>query len=89
MSTELKQNDLEVGMYVTVTGATGTATKEDNSWKGSVLQILAINLPYIAINHYQYPTLPPASLDTRKWKIMKLTDDYVKAMLKKSEVLNG
>ena len=80
----LQPDDFKVGMYITVlenlpyqrevevfegfTAQMQTVTRNDNSYKGNVLQILAINLPYL----------------TRRTKFISINREYVDSMEVKS-----
>ena len=62
-------------------------TREDQSHKGDILEIVAINLPYIIFKRYKRSyvdknkfTFEYLTLDLRLVKLMKLTDDYVKVL---------
>lgn len=96
MSVELKPDDIEVGQFVTVlrsqlyaekesqdflTGQmTTTKAWEDNSYKGNVLKVLAVDYPYVAFldcsHGYSF------DLDLRQWKLKKLSNEYIKALTK-------
>ena len=97
----LKPDDFEKGMFITVLkGAiyenfggtslfsfinTETKTIEDNSFKGDVLEVLAVDLPYIAVKHHDRLYSHPTSFDIRKWSFKKLSKEYVEAMKPKAE----
>ena len=64
-----------------------TITKEDRSYKGNVLEIVAINIPYIIVKKHSagyFPEDKPSfryeTLDTREIKLMKLTKEYIKIL---------
>lgn len=94
----LNTDDLSVGDFVTVLhgakygspfagyreSAVITEEKmiEDNSYKGDVLKIIAIQLPYIVLENLSNGMIDsPINLDLRKWKLMKLNEKYISAML--------
>lgn len=90
MSTLLAEDDMQVGMYVTVhTGAAlyGPGCREDNSYKGDVLQIVALCLPNVVVRRladacgYRDENPETFSLDIRRWKLSRLSKKYVRAML--------
>lgn len=98
----LQIDDIKVGMIVTVLkgqeytnssnsfglfGNTATATvTEDNSYKGDVLRVEALALPYVCLVDLKRPKCYGAiNLDLRKWKLMKLPQDYIDAMLRDKE----
>ena len=96
----LEVDDLEVGMFLTVhTGRiienrgdnspsyTDTIITEDRSFKGKVLELVAVNLPYIIVkNHKENYSASKKSnfsydtIDTREVKLMKLTKEYIKIL---------
>jgi len=66
---------------------TKTRIREDDSYKGDILQLIAANLPYIVAKEYTYVnvldgriTTDLIKLDIRKIKLMKLTNNYVQAL---------
>ncbi len=65
------------------TATTETVT-EDSSYKGDVLRVEAIALPYVCLSILKYPkTYGTFELDLREWKLMELPQDYIDAMLRK------
>ncbi len=61
--------------------------KEDRSFKGSILEIAAIDLPYIIVKRHREGLMESdkadfkyETLDTREIKLMKLTKEYVKVL---------
>lgn len=59
---------------------TTTYTVRDNSYKGDVLQVVAICLPFIVVNNLNGCFGDNnIDLDTRRVKLMELTEEYVKA----------
>lgn len=71
----------------TFTATVKTIINEDRSGMGRILQIIAINLPYIICkNHSQYKRdVYNSSWDTRRVKFIPLSSDYVKASLEQKE----
>ena len=100
MSSILQIDDLELGMFLTVHTGRTTETKNDNSpsftetitiedrsFKGQVLELVAVNLPYIIVKKYQenFSSLKSLNfrydtIDTREVKLMKLTEEYIKIL---------
>ncbi len=96
MSAILQNDDLKVGMIVTVFkgamqqkevggvfsfGGTQTVARESDYCKGSCLKIEAIQFPYILTSNLQHPTLDTTSWDIRETKFMELPNDYIEAKL--------
>ncbi len=79
------RNDVTDAGVVTV-----TATHEDRSWKGDVLEILAIDLPYIVADSVPrksrhgapYKSMfQPNSFDTREgWTFARVSREYADAL---------
>ncbi len=90
-SSILQPDDLEIGRCVTVLkGQTTTIcdrdggnirTKEDNSLKGVVLEIVAIDLPYLLVDRYYEPGSRShrIEIDVRELVFKALSQDYVDA----------
>lgn len=68
-------SSIKVGMYVT---ALSRKNMEDRSYRGDVLKVKSIALPFIVIQ----TKYGPASLDTREWNLAQLPQSYVNAMKK-------
>ena len=64
-------------------GGVKTLVNEDRSGMGSVLEIIAINLPYIVCKHHdKYKhSVYNSSYDTRRTRFISLNTDYVKLIL--------
>lgn len=89
-------DDFSVGDFITVLkgvpiygramdGDMLTITGDDNSWKGDVLQITAIDFPYIVANILTgYKTTH--HFDLRMQEFKKLSKNYVDALLKAGEI---
>ena len=61
--------------------------QEDRSFKGRVLEIVAINIPYIIVKRHREGLMKSdkadfeyETLDTREYKFMKLTKEYIKIL---------
>ena len=80
---ELKVEELEVGQFVTVfKGATYSNGTEDNSFKGDVLEVKAIDIPFAVFKRHHQMT-NTFTLDTRQgWTFTALTKEYVDAMMR-------
>lgn len=61
---------------------TKTIVHEDNSGKGDVLKVLAVQLPYIVVDCYSKFEKPDYrfKFDVRRTEFMELTKEYVLAM---------
>lgn len=73
------------GNFGFATTETQTEQREDNSFKGDVLQITAIQLPYIVTKHCSELLKNPITFDLREWQFIKLTPKYVEAARKDSQ----
>lgn len=60
---------------------TTATTYRDNSWKGSVLEVKAVQLPYVVVNNHSYCSGRAITLDTRQVKLMELSPSMVEAMI--------
>ena len=61
---------------------------EDHSFRGAVLQIVAIDLPFaVVMNRSETYFTKPITFDMRDgWKFKKLTKEYVDVVLKRNNV---
>ena len=66
----------------TFTSVIKTITNEDRSGFGNVLEVIAINLPYIICKHHSRHkySVYNCSYDTRRTKFISLNSDYIKAL---------
>lgn len=72
----------EVGNLLTGQVITKAAF-EDHSWQGDVLQIIAIDLPFVAVNACKHNW--PLKFDIRRgWIFKELSKEYIAALKKKS-----
>ncbi len=90
----MKLDDLEVGQYVTVVKGPMRASinigfnecstaREDKSYQGRVLRILAVNLPFVAVEQVGIPKTIGnirTGIDTRDYELRPLSDEYVYAL---------
>ena len=83
---KLKPYDMEVGQYITV--VSNNRHPGDRRFRGNVLRIVSVNLPYVLVEHTDKP-FPNSPFDTRDWEFCLLNERYVKnkckAMVEKSE----
>lgn len=96
---EYQQEDIQKGDFVTVLvgqkyehhsdsmlGGTATLVNEDNSYKGDVLEVLCVDYPFAIFKNHSDRVLPrPINLDLRKWKLKKLSQEYVRIALTPTE----
>lgn len=52
---------------------------EDNSWKGDVLVVKAICIPYVVADNESRQVYGKLTLDLRRVTLMRLPEEYVKA----------
>jgi hypothetical protein len=89
MNRKLEMDDIRVGMYITVLrgqieqrtvrGPMGpaTTTKEMSHYNGKVLEVTAVDMPYIAVKVYDSRCGRNDSLDLRKIEVMALSYEYI------------
>lgn len=79
MTTPLSTHSLVKGLYVTVLNW----TPHDNSYKGDVLEIEAVDLPFVICKRHtgNWSGEKPISLDTRNVSLTLLSQDFVDAAL--------
>ena len=104
MKRKLEMDDVVVGMYITVTrgeinellSSTPEGTilikKETKYYKGKVLQVLSVDLPYIAVQ--VLGDVGQVPLDMRVMEFMQTSPEYVKSLhpksiLKESNMFDG
>lgn len=63
---------------------TQTITHRDNSYKGDVLRVDSVCLPFVVVENLTGWGGGPIRLDTRRVSLMELSGDYVAAALRKS-----
>ncbi len=97
MSRILQMDEVIVGMFITIlTGKKSSQTvrtpkgpvtklREESLYKGDVLRVACLEMPYIVVNQYRYlgTTLKTkaVTLDLREIKIVSLSDDFVRSLL--------
>jgi len=87
-------DDMKAGDFVTVfqgcelsdfghQGDTITKVRYDNSYKGDVLKIVCVELPYVVLLTYEHCLGDgyKITLDTRRWKFMRISNDFIKSKL--------
>ena len=83
----LSIGELTRGMYVTVLdwhtyehtdGGVIFKTIMDRSYCGDVLEVMAVDLPYIVVKMDKYKST--TTLDTRRVSFKELSEEYVKAL---------
>ena len=94
--TKLPQDDIEAGQHITV--YTGRKMKvgpinhiieiEDTAFKGSVLKVECVDLPYVVVKELaswdgQPPERNKISLDSRGMSFKRLSEEYVRSMTSK------
>lgn len=94
-SKRMSPGDIAVGQFVTVLewepivheplgmdiamGMTQTVVTQDNSYKGDVLRVTAVDLPFIVTEQEYGYSHGPIDLDTRRVSLMELSPAYVVA----------
>ncbi len=81
MEVELKQCELKVGMYVTILNSKG----DNNSFKGDVLKILAVDLPFVVVRCCNSSLTGPITFDIRTYGLKELSPEYVEQALDTTE----
>ena len=101
----LQMDEVRPGMYLTIYKGKKTQravrtpmgeeiiTRENDMYKGKILEVLSVDMPYIAIMVYGHrPGIggprPPARdvLDLREVKLMRLERHFIKALLPGIEI---
>ena len=59
----------------------GTRTVQDTSWKGEVLTVDAVDLPYVVVHEARSRQPRAIALDTRRVTLKLLSPQYVNAMV--------
>lgn len=81
----LNPKNIVIGQHVTVVSTVrGNNGYEDKSYQGDIMTVLAVDLPYIAVEFKtglssQYGT-KSKSLDTRRHTFKELSPEYVRVM---------
>ena len=86
----LEADDLQVGLYVTIIKGqlrwrtTGDEEYEDTSFQGDVMQIMAIDLPFVNVYVLGKVTQISHVFDIRKgWQFKLLSPDFVASTLER------
>jgi hypothetical protein len=65
---------------IKMTATTTRSECRDRSYMGDVLEITAVNHPFVVCKrHTGFMLDKPVTLDTREYELMPLTEDFVKA----------
>jgi hypothetical protein len=75
----MQTSELKIGQKVTV--LSWVFPDGDNSYKGDVLEIKAIDLPFIVVENMSDGWGQTLKFDTRQVNFKELSGDYVKAAL--------
>ena len=67
-----------------ITGITTATTHQDHSWCGDVLDVEAVQLPYVIVRERDSHLSSSIRLDTRRVKLMELTPEYVAAKTRRT-----
>jgi len=63
-----------------------TTVHRDNSWKGDILDVEAVQLPYVVVRERDGCLSGAITLDTRRVKLMELTPEFIKAATEKKAI---
>lgn len=96
MSKIISPGEIAVNQYLTVFEwepviqepdgifTTNTITYRDNSYKGDILKVTAVDLPFVVVERiYGFSFGSPLTLDTRRVKLMELSPEFIAAKTKK------
>lgn len=61
---------------------------QDNSWKGAILDVEAVQLPYVVVHERGYEGRN-FTLDTRRVKLMELTPEFIEAATRGRSINSG
>lgn len=93
MKRKLELDDVKIGMYITVLRgkmvprnfppmkSSEDQYKEKDHYNGKVLEITALDMPYIAITCYEPRGSRNDTLDLRHFEIMRITPEYIISLL--------
>jgi hypothetical protein len=59
--------------------------QQDHSWEGELMEVTAVQLPYVVVIERRSKWLIPITLDTRRVKLMELSDEFIKAKDRKDQ----
>lgn len=93
-SSILQPDDLEIGMCITVlrgklesvggfSGSGRVSLKERTTYKGKLLEVIAIDLPFIVVNYHNFGLRKPLKRSFNVGEVLfkKLSQEYVDALL--------
>jgi len=98
MKYKLEMDDIRVGMYITISrgdmeqrmvpGPHGPQVllREKKHYNGKVLEVLSINMPFIAVAVHEARGTMQDNIDLRKVEIISLHPDYIHALLPNLEM---
>ena len=98
MKRKLEMDNIRKGMYITILrgkieermrpGPNGPMMfkKEKDLYKGQVLEVLALDLPYIVVAVHTSRGVRNDTLDLRNIEVMLLTEEYIHNLLPKLEL---
>ena len=98
MKRKLEMDDIRVGMYITVLkGKTEQRVlptpngpeiqyREMSQYNGKILEVLSLDLPYMAITCHEARGKRNDSLDLRHIEVMALTPEYVHGLVPELEL---
>lgn len=79
MGQVLESDDFEIGLPVCIHSfVNGNIPPTGNGWASSPYRIVHIELPFILVKALYMPGEPLWPLDTRLYKFMKLSEDFVR-----------
>ncbi len=79
-----KKYDIETGSHFSENGVQVLQkAREDGSYKGDVLEIMAMQYPYVVLKNHNgcLGEKHRISLDLREWGLMKISEEYRKAFM--------
>lgn len=98
MKRKLEMDDIREGMFITVLkgkterrmlpGPNGPAMsyRERDHYNGKVLEVIALEMPYIVVRVHEARGVRNDSLDIRNIEVMALTPGYVHSLLPNLEI---
>lgn len=83
LSGPIMDREVGGGLFGYGGGTAQVIRQEDTSFQGKVYKVLAINLPYLAVEQQGKPFMGKTwrtSLDTRKYKIARVSPEFADAL---------
>jgi len=93
MKRKLEMDDIRIGMYITVLrgkveqrvfptpNGPEVQYKEKDHYNGKVLEVIALDLPYIVVTCHESRGKRNDTLDLRHIEILRLTPEYINSLL--------